>query len=52
VLGIDSGLARCFVMDREIRKVMDMMVCGGSEKRKNISRMNEREERVVGGGRG
>ena len=41
VLGIDVGLARCFVMDREIRKVVEMMVSGSSEERRDIRRMNE-----------
>ena len=46
VLGIDMGLARCFVMDREIRKVVEMMVSGSSEERRDIRRMSEsaREE--------
>ena len=35
VLGIDVGLARCFVMDREIRKAVDMMMeVGVGKKRK------------------
>ena len=38
VLGIDKGVARCFVMDREVRKVVDMMVSGSSEERKDIGR--------------
>ena len=41
VLGIDVGLARCFVMDREIRKVVEMMVSGSSEERRDIRRMSE-----------
>ena len=49
VLGIDVGLARCFVMDREIRKVVEMMVSGSSEERRDIRRMSEgaKEEEVV-----
>ena len=50
VLGIEVGLARCFVMDREIRKVVEMMVSGSSEERKDIRRMSEgvgKEEVVV-----
>ena len=50
VLGIDVGLARCFVMDREIRKVVEMMVSGSSEERRDIKRMSEgakKEEEVV-----
>ena len=49
VLGIEVGLARCFVMDREIRKVVDMMVSGSSEERRDIRRMSEGkgEEEVV-----
>ena len=49
VLGIDVGLARCFVMDREIRKVLEMMVSGSSEERRDIRRMSEgaKEEEVV-----
>ena len=49
VLGIEVGLARCFVIDREIRKVVDMMIdkdrCGG----KDVRRMSEgvKEEEVV-----
>ena len=49
VLGIDVGLARCFVMDREIRKVVEMMVSGSSEVRRDIRRMSEgRKEEEVG----
>ena len=49
VLGIDVGLARCFVMDREIRKAVDMMMNGKGEKRSCERRMSEgvREEVVV-----
>lgn len=49
VLVIDMGLARCCVMNREIRKVVDMMVSGSSEKRSDIRRMSEgrQEEEVV-----
>ena len=49
VLGIEVALARCFVMDREIRKVVEMMVSGSSEERKDIRRMSEgtKEEEVV-----
>ena len=49
VLGIEVGLARCFVMDREIRKVVDMLVNGESKGRKDIRRMSEglKEEEVV-----
>ena len=49
VLGIDMGLARCFVMDREIRKVVEMMVSGSSEERRDIRRMSEgaKEEEIV-----
>ena len=46
VLGIDKGLARCFVMDREVRKVIDMMVSGDSDNRVDVRRMNERKEEV------
>ena len=41
VLGIDVGLARCFVMDREIRKAIDMMVDGGLGRKKSVRRMSE-----------
>ena len=49
VLGIEVGLARCFVMDREIRKVVDMMVDGGEKRKREVRRMSEgiREEEVV-----
>ena len=49
MLGIDVSLARCFVMDREIRKVVDMMVSGSSEERRDVRRMSEgaREEEVI-----
>lgn len=49
VLGIQVGLARCFVMDSEIRKVVEMMVSGNSEERRDIRRMSEgkREEKVA-----
>ena len=48
VLGIEVGLARCFVMDREIRKVVDMMVGGRGEKGSGERRMSEDlEEEVV-----
>ena len=49
VLGIEVGLARCFVMDREIRKVVEMMVNGGSVGKRETRRMSEglREEEVV-----
>ena len=46
VLGIDVGLARCFVMDREIRKVVDMMMEGGIGKKKVGRRMSEGVEEV------
>jgi len=46
VLGIDKGLARCFVMDREIRKVIDMMVSGDSGGRMDIKRMDGLGERM------
>ena len=48
VLGIDMGLARCFVMDREIRKVVEMMVSGSSEERRDIRRMGEGEREEEG----
>ena len=48
VLGIDVGLARCFVMDKEIRKAVDMMVDGGFGRKRNGRRMSEGvEEEVV-----
>ena len=49
VLGIEVGLARCFVMDREIRKVVELMVNGGGKEKKGNRRMSEglREEEVV-----
>ena len=48
VLGIETGLARCFVMDREIRKVMEMMVNGVEEKERGVRRMSEsKSEEVV-----
>ena len=49
VLGIEVGLARCFVMDREIRKVVDMMVIGGNREKGEGRRMSEglREEEEV-----
>ena len=40
VLGIEVGLARCFVMDREIRKAVDMMMevgVGGVRKGRRMS---------------
>jgi len=46
VLGIDKALARCFVMDREIRKVVDRMVSGDSEKRLDIRMMDKGKGRV------
>ena len=46
VLGIDKGLARCFVMDREIRKVIDMMVSGDSDGRVDIKRMDKVEKKM------
>jgi len=50
VLGIDKALARCFVMDREIRKVVDMMVSGDSGSRLDVKMMDkgrkEMEEEV------
>jgi len=42
VLGIDKALARCFVMDREIRKVVDLMVSGDSDNRRDMR--GEKEE--------
>jgi len=42
VLEIDRALARGFVMDREIREVVDLMVSGDSENRRDI-------KEVVGG---
>jgi len=39
VLGIDKGLARCFVKDKEIRKVVYMMVSGHSGNRLDVRRM-------------
>ena len=49
VMGIEIGLARCFVMDREIRKVVDMLVNGGEKGERNVRRMSEglKEEEVV-----
>ena len=47
-LGIETGLARCFVMDREIRKVMEMMVNGVEEKERGVRRMRgSKSEEVV-----
>jgi len=40
ILGIEERLARCFVMDREIRKVVDMMVSGDSGSRMDIKSMD------------
>ena len=36
VLGIEVGLARCFVMDREISKVVDLMVNGERERERKL----------------
>ena len=49
VLGIEVGLARCFVMDREIRKVVDLMIGGGGGEKKGTRRMSEglKEEEVI-----
>ena len=49
VLGIEVGLARCFVMDREIRKVVDMLMGGEKGEGEKARRMSEgiREEEVV-----
>ena len=49
VLGIEVGLARCFVMDREIRKVVDLMVGGEGKDKREVRRMSEgrKEEEVV-----
>ena len=44
VLGIEVGLARCFVMDREIRKAMDMMMDMGLGKKRSGRRMSEEME--------
>jgi len=44
VLGIEKGLARCFVIDREIRKVVDMMVSGGGKVKRETGKRGEREE--------
>ena len=41
VLGIDVGLARCFVMDREIRKAVDMMMDGKRDGKSEKRRMSE-----------
>ena len=41
VLGIGEQLASYFVMDREIRKVVEMIVEGDNEKRRDIRRMCE-----------
>ena len=48
VLGIDMAMARCFVMDREIRKAVDMMMDVGIGKKRKGRRMSEEmeEERV------
>ena len=46
VLGIDKALARCFVMDREIRKVVDMMVSGDSGSRLDMRMMDRKREEV------
>ena len=40
VLGIEVGLARCFMMDREIRKVVDLIV-SGEKKGREVRRMSE-----------
>jgi len=45
VLGIEKALARCFVMDREIRKVVDMMVGGGGGIKRDVKKVEERRER-------
>ena len=49
VLGIEVRLTRCFVMDREVRKVVDLMVNGKGREKRGIRRMSEglREEEVV-----
>ena len=49
ILGIEVGLARCFVMDREIRKVVDLMVGGGGKEGREVRRMSEgmKEEEVM-----
>ena len=47
VLGIDTGLARCFVMDREIRKVVEMLVNGKEKGRKDTRRMSEGKSEEV-----
>ena len=48
VLGIEVGLARCFVMDREIRKAVDMLMEVGVGKIRKGRRMSEEvEERGV-----
>ena len=49
VLGIEVGLARCFVMDREIRKVVDLLVGGEGREGRGVRRMSEgvREEEVI-----
>ena len=44
VLGIEVGLARCFVMDREIRKAVDMMMDMGMGKKRSGRRMSEEVE--------
>jgi len=41
VLGIDKGLARCFVIDREVRKVVDLMVSGDSGSRLDVRMMDK-----------
>ena len=46
VLGIDKGLARCFVIDREMRKVIDMMVSGDCEGRMDIRTMEGKGEKM------
>ena len=48
LLGIDKGLARCFVMDREIRKVVDMRVSGNSGRRVDVKRIDAGEKREEG----
>jgi len=41
VLRIDRSLTRCFVMDREIRKVVDLMVSGDSGRRMDVRMMQK-----------
>jgi len=46
ILGVEEGVARCFVMDREIRKVLEEG-CGRSGARKGCGKGREVEEEVI-----